>query len=647
VNIKNKTIIIYECPTISDYIFINRYIKKNISVYIIEPFGAYHHKKRIRFYPPHLSSYIEKLVQERKISILKADEINAKEIYQMSADKAVEVIEPGFKEYRKEYEELFKYVSRTLKSSIAEDIFKKDLCNRLAEFYSVNILLHRIEKLFSPGLIRVYPDTNVRSYLYLKTLLSGCNQDFFEHPDIQFPKWTYVTSFYENLKEYIIAIASLSAQTLASGLFGSFQSFQKKNKKIYSYGMTIISPLRQLANNQRGPDFIIDNNKIRSEEVVYFPLINLTGKQKKQLKSLSGSVYYPPKIGRCFSNFTEWKRLLRFALRKNFFLKSEEINTACNAFFNYFRWLHVLKDIKLRHFITHCDFGISYIGRNIALSQAGVQTWYFTDSMNHGCHWKTEDNKNGMRHPFWTYLNYDHFVTWDEFLARYFKEHPGRLKNTHIAGCFWSGHIKERRGVEKKKTGSGRDAHAGFLLAVFDSTYSRNGMTSYAEGVAFAKHILRLADDYPDVHIFLKEKKQRGVHKTLDPVLGPRLLDIYRRMDSHPSITICSDREDASELIAISDMIISFPFTSTTFEALSINKAAIWHDPMGYYRNTPYAEVGGITTHSYEELKLKVLEIRRMGTETYKNPVQTGSPLMDPFRDGKAIDRFRELLVSS
>ena len=95
-NIKNKTIIIYECPTIGDYIFINRYIKKNISVYIIEPFGAYHHKKGIRFYPPHLSSYIEKLVQERKISILKADEINAKEIYQLAADKAVDIIESVF-----------------------------------------------------------------------------------------------------------------------------------------------------------------------------------------------------------------------------------------------------------------------------------------------------------------------------------------------------------------------------------------------------------------------------------------------------------------------------------------------------------------------------------------------------------------------
>ena len=91
-------------------------------------------------------------------------------------------------------------------------------------------------------------------------------------------------------------------------------------------------------------------------------------------------------------------------------------------------------------------------------------------------------------------------------------------------------------------------------------------------------------------------------------MLGPRLLDIYRRMDSHPRITICSDREDASELIAISDMIISFPFTSTTFEALSVDMPAVWHDPLGYYQNTMYGRVGGVTTHSYEDLKAKVWE---------------------------------------
>ena len=184
------------------------------------------------------------------------------------------------------------------------------------------------------------------------------------------------------------------------------------------------------------------------------------------------------------------------------------------------------------------------------------------------------------------------------------------------------------------------------MLSCFDSTYSRNGVTSYTEGLTFAKHLLELADEYPDIYIILKEKKDRSIHYTLDPILGPKLLEIYNEMDSHPRIKICSNQVDASELISVSDMVVSFPFTSTTFEALSTNKPAIWHDPMGYYRNTVYGKAGGVVTHSYQELKTKVMEIKEMKAGTYQNPMPMNSPLMDPYRDGKAIDRFRDLLTS-
>ena len=98
-----------------------------------------------------------------------------------------------------------------------------------------------------------------------------------------------------------------------------------------------------------------------------------------------------------------------------------------------------------------------------------------------------------------------------------------------------------------------------FVLSCFDSTYSINGLTSYAEGLTFAKHLLRLANECPDIYIILKEKKDRSIHYTMDPILGPKLLEIYNEMDSHPRIKICSNQVDASELISESDMVISFP----------------------------------------------------------------------------------------
>jgi hypothetical protein len=117
-------------------------------------------------------------------------------------------------------------------------------------------------------------------------------------------------------------------------------------------------------------------------------------------------------------------------------------------------------------------------------------------------------------------------------------------------------------------------------------------------------------------------------------------------MDKHPKITTFLHKEDASYVLSLSDIVISFPFTSTTFEALSVDKPAIWHDPLGHYTDTPYGRMKGVTTKGYDELKRRILEIIKMKSATFQNPIPPNSPLMDPYRDGKAIERFRQLLTS-
>ena len=637
-------IVVYESPNKWDYLFIKRYLKEKVPVCVIEPFHAYHHKG-LRFFPPHLPAFVQELIQDSKVSVLKADQINAKEIYPLAADKAVDVVESVYPEYRKRYENIFGYVSDTLRSPIAENVFKNNLCNRLAEFYSVNIFLHRVEKLLKSGLILFYPDMNVYSYLFIKRLLTESSQEFFEHPNIRFPIKVYVKSFLENLNQNIISMAKLCAQTLASGILGKYHSATANKKKVFSYGVTILGS-RQLRGNKRGPNFIIDNKKILASEVVYFPLMPLTKDQQKMLNNLPGEVYELPKAGRLLSHYAQWKKLLCLSVKQRVLRNSDELMAACNAFFHYFRWQKVMESINVRHFITHCDYGIGHIGRNIALNQAGVQTWYFTDSINSSVNFR-EKEKNDKFHPFRAYLHYDHFVTWDAALARYYKEHPSSLKKTHVVGCLWSEHIQEKNHARKQTSAPAlRNLGTRYVLSCFDSTYSRNGVTSYAEGLTFAKHLLELADEYPDIYIILKEKKDRSIHYALDPILGPKLLEIYNKMDFHTRIKICSNDVDASELISVSDMVISFPFTSTTFEALSANKPAIWHDPAGYYRNTLYGKAGGVVTHNYSELKSKVLEIKEINPSNYRNPMSMNSPLMDPYQDRKAIDRFRDLLRS-
>jgi hypothetical protein len=51
-------------------------------------------------------------------------------------------------------------------------------------------------------------------------------------------------------------------------------------------------------------------------------------------------------------------------------------------------------------------------------------------------------------------------------------------------------------------------------------------------------------------------------------------------------------------------------------------------------------------TRNAEELCAMVGVIKNMKPGAYRNPIPRESSLLDPYRDGKAIERFRNLLVS-
>jgi len=89
----NNFRVVYDSPNKWDYLFIKKYLKRKAPVWVIEPFHAYHHKKGLRFFPPHLPAFAQELIQDGKVSVLKADGINAEEIYPLAADKVVDVVE--------------------------------------------------------------------------------------------------------------------------------------------------------------------------------------------------------------------------------------------------------------------------------------------------------------------------------------------------------------------------------------------------------------------------------------------------------------------------------------------------------------------------------------------------------------------------
>jgi len=52
-----------------------------VKVWVIEPFYVYHHQGEMRFYPSPLSRFIYRLISKRKISLIKAKDLNPQGIF--------------------------------------------------------------------------------------------------------------------------------------------------------------------------------------------------------------------------------------------------------------------------------------------------------------------------------------------------------------------------------------------------------------------------------------------------------------------------------------------------------------------------------------------------------------------------------------
>ncbi|MGB2797384.1 MAG: polysaccharide biosynthesis PFTS motif protein [Phycisphaerae bacterium] len=624
---------------------LRRHLDAGAEVYWLEPFVAIHHREGpVAQFPTDLvPNYVEPLRQAGRLKMLPAGVVDPPAIYWYAAEQAVETVEQAYPAWRRRHADICRHVAETLGTPVAETPFKRRLCEDLADFYSVNEMLHGVSRHFAGAPVCFYPSMDAAKYLEIRALLAEAGVPCREHPNVTLARRAVAADRRRSVRRSLLVTGKLLGQVLGGLLLGWRRPLAGA-RKAYRYGMTVVSPIRQLADSRRGPDFLVDGRTIRHEEVVLLPLVSLTPDQRERLGRIPCDVADVADGCLVFSHGRAWRRLLGLALTRRFLRNGEALRTASNVLYSCFLWERVLERVSLRHLVTHCDFNLGHVGRNIALGRAGVETWYFNDSMNYGCNWATP--KSRVRHPFWTYLHYDHFIVWDEQLGAYFRSHPGTEGRVHVVGCLWASHGRSREEARRAAADRGLgDLGERFVVAVFDTTYGRNSLAAYEEGIAFAEHVLRLVEECPEVHVLLKEKKERSIHPHLEPDLGPRLLVLYDRMAAHPRIRVASDQADASELISLADLVVSFPFTATTYEALSANRPAVWHDPTNRYADRPYAQVPGLVTRSYEELRACVREAMRAGGRA--NPVPLGSPLLDPFRDGGAVERFRRLLAEA
>lgn len=544
--------------------------------------------------------------------------------------------------------------------------YKKEITRNLSEFYYINSYLHHEEDKLGDNERILFIPHGYKKYLRLANKVGAFYQS---HKKIDIAhNLSILNSLYgfgDKVRAWLIQsgiIAFYSIKSIAS---------RRGNGQVkeYKYAIAVRNPDYQFKFKNRSVDFILDGNEINKDNTIFILLSPaITKDNLHEIKSKNLSVID------CSSQFKLshsldkkevihiLKRTLPYAV-KNIFLGLFENNIVLHVnttlLHVFFQWSFILSKINIKHFITLNDEGIDHIGRNILLNKTGAKTWYYAHSGSFG--YLIVPNGSDIRnsrHWLWSFLYYDYYVSWNNEMIEYYKLHPQKINNYVSIGCIWSQSIAEIM-EGKMPSQLEKEAFTNFerdqfkIASFFDGSYLPNSHSPLEDGVVFYQCILKLMEEFPNILVIVKEKKaQETVLKLYEDFggTGDVFYEQYKpaldELRKHPRCYVTGYKGDPSEIIAMSDLTITCAFSSSTVEALCARKKAIFFDPSNRWRATHYDKIPDFVAHNYEELKCLIQKwLYETSEEEYNDYLDTYvKGKIDPYLDGKAITRFRQLL---
>lgn len=577
------------------------------------------------------------------------------EIYEDSFyDKSFDNIDLFFKECNKGF------IGSMLKIYNTDEIilsFKNKLNREIARFYFLNTITTTVAGTLSERDIYFIPTDGIywnrtsreEAFLYdyyRKTAFKVNAQ--VDDNCVSIVWWAKASGcvryFLRRLSIYVKSVIFIPLAILLS-LAGSL----KRNKtKAFKYGLMLTYPPKDFAENARRLDFLLDGKNIRKDDVVFIRKRNLTKRYRVYLKQNKFNFIY------LFFDAVKWsqvKKIIHPGLTNFFRFGRGHTNTILDIYLNllysFLKWSSFVNQYKIGNFITHGDYGAEAIARNALLkTQTNTSIWFYIDAVNNDNFYKSFDQPTSDRMGFYGFLNYDYLISWSKCISDYFIGHHHRIKNNYIVGPLWSEHIREyqdglRQSYKIRQVADEKRKKGYKIIGVFDSGYHDERRNTYSEGIRFAEGIKRLLDENKDYFIIFKEKKPRSRIAEY----SIELLNLYAELEKHPRAYFPLSMTGPSEVSAFSDIVISFPFTSSTIEAISAKKKALYFDPTGQFKGSYYDRFPGFVCHSYEELNTRINELLSFDLpsfEAYLN--EYIRPHITPYLDGNGITRFRELL---
>jgi len=325
-------------------------------------------------------------------------------------------------------------------------------------------------------------------------------------------------------------------------------------------------------------------------------------------------------------------------------------------------WKVILNSVKFDNYITFNDEGVHHIGRNILLKKKNIKTWYYAHSNSFGFELSERvEDFSSKRHWLWSFLCYDFYVGWNNKMITYQKLHHQEIGKYYNVGCLWSECICNNmkafdlnsflfnHGVENNQT-----TKKFKVISFFDTTFF-DGITSpapLADGVKFYKDVFSILQQMPDLFVIVKEKKTIGLYGDQRSYLYSHnhedFVDILKKLRRLKNCCVVGDDADPVSIISISDLVVTYAFSSSTIEALGARKKAIFYDPMAKFSCNCYKTIPDFIANNYQELKCLIRKLLYKVTDKEYEEYLQDKILneVEDYLDGKGITRFRELLVN-
>jgi polysaccharide biosynthesis PFTS motif protein len=495
--------------------------------------------------------------------------------------------------------------------------------------------------------------------LYFIHSARSCPSLYILDRKIEIPRYSHLSNLFEVFVHKITQFFLLAAWPLV--LIKGVKKIIPSNTepKRYQTAIRIYKNGYNFKSEYRTIDFLLDGEKITKDNTIFCVETELDKDFREELARRKYHFVDIPNILRELS----WHFIKRvyFAIILPAWLKLCIVSIMEPPFIVfsyrsvlglYLRWSAFLDRYDMKNFVVYNDCSFSHIIRNMLLSQKDVKTWYYA----HSCH--TEDlfispeADKDLKSVCFSYLYYDNFVSWGKKSASYYMKHHNNIGNFINIGCIWSEHIKRideannysgmLRQIYKKYKQNGANIDKK-IIGVFDTSFGGETVLTTHDIKCFLEGILRLAEERNNIIFVVKLKNQwkyikEDVHEALI---------YYEKMKRNSKFYFLEDLHDPSMVNAICDLNISACFTSTLNEAIGYRKKAIYFDAANRFTGYYYDRFPNLVAHSYDELvKLVDYWLYEIKDEGFSNYIDMYiKDELDPYTDGRAITRFRELLA--